>query len=438
MNRMKRFLSKKWTLIIGILVGVISSSWVLSMHYLRPAAIVPLDEDIPDVEKNEFSFIQYKLNKLQVRGEYNNWEKLFSKMEGIAFNGQGKVSIVHIGGSHVQGGALTDRMRANFTEMVYGAQGERGFVYPFEIAGSNCPYSIKASWTGKWDGARSSVNSDNMLWGVSGISATTTDSSASVSMKALDYEQKPYKFNTVRIYNQRSENVEIIPDADVQITRMKDYPERGYTEIDFTPAKTDLNFSILKKDTADSYFTFQGAYLGNGKSGLTYNAIGVNGASAMSYMRGDMFQPQLNTLNPDLAIFGIGINDANVPNGTFNSQLYYDRFEKMIQAFRKANPDVCFVFITNNDTYYQKKHPNKNVFEVQKVLYRLAEKYNGAVYDMFEIMGGLGSIRDWQKASLATDDRVHLTREGYHLQADMMTQAFQEAFGNYLSSKNNP
>jgi len=149
MNRMKRFLSKKWTLIIGIIVGVISSSWVLSMHYLRPAAIVPLDEEIPDVEKNEFSFIQYKLNKLQVRGEYNNWEKLFSKMESIAFNGQGKVSIVHIGGSHVQGGALTDRMRANFTEMVYGAQGERGFVYPFEIAGSNCPYSIKASWTGK-------------------------------------------------------------------------------------------------------------------------------------------------------------------------------------------------------------------------------------------------------------------------------------------------
>jgi len=162
-------MSTKWMIIIGIGLGVVSSSWMLSMHYLRPPATKPEPEEIPEVAENEFSFIQYKLNKLQVRGQYSNWEKLFSKMENIAFNGQGKVSIVHIGGSHVQGGALTDRMRSNFTEMLYGAQGERGFVYPFEIAGSNCPYSIKASWTGKWDGARSSVNSDQMLWGVSGM-----------------------------------------------------------------------------------------------------------------------------------------------------------------------------------------------------------------------------------------------------------------------------
>lgn len=434
---MKRLLSKKWMMIMGIGLGVVSSSWMLSMHYMRPAVIVPEPEEIPEVEENEFSFIQYKLNRLEVRGHYNNWEKLFSKMENIAFNGQGQVSVVHIGGSHVQGGALTDRMRANFTEMLYGAQGERGFVYPFEIAGSNCPYSIKASWTGKWDGARSSVNSDQMLWGVSGISATTKDSTASVSIKALDYEKRPYKFNSVRIYNQRSSNVKIVPDPNVSITRIKDFPELGYMEIDFSPAKTDLNFSIQRTDTTSSYFTFQGVYLGNGASGLTYNAIGVNGASAMSYMRGDMFQPQLNTLKPDMAIFGIGINDANVPNGTFNAQLYNDRFEKMISAFKQANPDVCFVFIVNNDTYFRKKHPNKNVFEIQRVLYKLAEKYDGAVYDMFEIMGGLGSIRDWQKAQLAMDDKIHLSYKGYELQADLMTEAFQEAFGNYLSSKNN-
>jgi lysophospholipase L1-like esterase len=433
---MKGLWRKKWIVVVAILLGVVSSSWVLSMHYFQPEIEVVEDAIAVEEEMGEFSFIQYKLNRLEIRGKYDNWDKLFSKMEEVAFNGVGKVSVIHIGGSHVQGGALTDRMRANFTEMLYGAQGERGFVFPFEIAGVNCPYSIKSSWTGTWTGARTSVNSEQMLWGVSGVSATTKDSSATINIKALDYEKKPFKFNRVRIYNQRSENMKIVLDPDIRITRQKEYLNLGYMEYEFTPAKSDLVFSIQRTDSTESFFTFQGVYLGNDDSGLTYNAIGVNGASAMSYMRGELFQPQLNTLAPDLAIFGIGINDANVPNGTFNAQLYYDRFVKMIKAFRTANPDVCFIFIVNNDTYFQKRVPNRNVYEIQRVLYRLAENYDGAVYDMFEIMGGLGSIRDWQNAKLAMDDKLHLSRKGYELQADMMSEALKEAFGNYLSSKN--
>ena len=409
------------------------------MHHKRNVVIQPAPKDEPkEEESKEFAFIQYKYNQLQLRGDQTNWNKLFAKMENIAFNGQGKVSIVHIGGSHVQGGALTDRLRANLVNMLYGAQAERGFVYPFEIAGQNCPYSIKASWTGKWEGARTSVNSENMLWGVSGISATTQDSTASITIKALDYDKKAYKFNRFKVYNQRSDNVVIIPDSTLGVIATNEYPKDGYVEYVLASSKNELSFSIHRTDSLESYFTFQGVYLSNDDSGITYNAIGVNGASAMSYMRGKMFQPQLNTIKPDLTIFGIGINDANLPNGKFNAQLYYDRYEKMIRAFQEANPDVCFVFITNNDTYFERKYPNKNVYEVQRVLYRLAEKYNGAVYDMFEIMGGLGSIRDWQNAGLATGDKVHFTHKGYELQADMMAQSFQEAFGNYLNQKNNP
>lgn len=428
---MKHIFQGKWILVWAIVTGSIMLSW------MSPVVSTPGPGDVPEVSETEFSFIRYNLNKLEVPVRNDNWTTLFDKMESIAFHGKGKVSVVHIGGSHVQAGFLTDRLRENFTGMLYGARGERGFVYPFAMAGTNSPHSIKAAWTGKWEGARSSKYSDNMLWGVSGISSTTRDAQASVRIETFDAEMRPYEFSRVRIYNQRSENVEIIPDSTVTVTRFEDFPEWSYVEIDFFPVKTELNFRIQRTDSQNSFFTFQGVYLGNDDNGITYNAIGVNGANAMSYTRGDKFQEQLNTLHPDLAVFGIGVNDANVPNGAFNADLYYERLEKMIEAFRKANPDVCFVFITNNDTYFKKRTPNKNIFEVQQVLYRLADKYNGAVYDMFEIMGGLGSIRDWQLADLASADKIHLSRKGYQLQADMMTRALQEAFGNYLNSKNN-
>jgi lysophospholipase L1-like esterase len=94
---------------------------------------------------------------------------------------------------------------------------------------------------------------------------------------------------------------------------------------------------------------------------------------------------------------------------------------------------VSFIFVTNNDTYYNRKYPNRNALKVQEVMQNLAEKHNGAVYDMFAIMGGLGSIDDWRDNNLAAKDRIHLTKRGYELQADLMFEAFRNSFGDYLS-----
>lgn len=404
--------------------------------------ITPKSDSIKSIDplriSEEFDFIKYDQNKITIGKKTSRWDKLFSKFEELAFNGTGKISIVHIGGSHVQGGFLTDKMRENFTSLVYGAEGERGFVFPYEMAKSNSPKSIKAKWTGNWTGCRNSVSKDDCLWGVSGISTTSYDRQASVSLTAFSYDSIPYSFNKVRIFHQNSPNIQIDADTNVTLLKVMSDPVNGFTEFTFTPEVTKLNFSYHTTDSLSSWFTFQGAYLGDASSGLTYNAIGVNGASTKSYLRCGLFESQLQSLHPDLAIFGIGVNDANVPDGDFDAALYEARYDSLIHAFLKVNPDACVLFVTNNDTYYQKKQPNRNAIKVQETMYRLAEKYDGAVYDLFEIMGGLGSIKKWQSAQLAASDKIHLSKKGYELQADMMSIAFREAFGNYLDRKNAP
>ena len=211
-----------------------------------------------------------------------------------------------------------------------------------------------------------------------------------------------------------------------------------YTEYSFTPSVNTLNFGYHVTDSLPGFFTLQGVYLSNSGQGITYNAIGVNGASTRSYLKCERFADQLQTLHPDLAIFGIGINDANVPEGDFNAELYETRYDSLIRHFRYANPEACILFVTNNDTYYQKRYPNKNAIAVQQVMFKLARKYDGAVFDLFEIMGGLGSINQWQRAELAASDRIHLSKKGYELQADLMASAFQKALGDYLDQKYRP
>lgn len=413
------------------MIAACCSGWML-----RNDAAAPPSAKLANLApENSYDFIQYDKNILHIENPEQRWNKLFDRFEKLAFEGEGKISIVHIGGSHVQGGYLTDRLRKNFASIVFDSEGERGFLFPYEIAKTNSPKTIHCKWTGNWTGCRNSVSGSDCLWGLSGINATCNNQCASVSISSSRTDSSLYTFDKVRIYYHCSNNVLMDLDTNVRLLNVVDDSLCGYLEYTFTPAVSELNFGYHTADSLPGYFTLQGVYLGESEKGITYNAIGVNGASTRSYLKCERFGEHLQTLHPDLAIFGIGINDANVPAGDFNAEQYEARYDSLIQHFRSANPNTCILFVTNNDTYYQKKYPNKNAIAVQQVMYRLAKKHDGAVFDLFEIMGGLGSINQWQRAELAASDRVHLSRKGYELQADLMAYAFQKALGDYLDKK---
>jgi lysophospholipase L1-like esterase len=66
---------------------------------------------------------------------------------------------------------------------------------------------------------------------------------------------------------------------------------------------------------------------------------------------------------------------------------------------------------------------NDNGTAVRKAMYELAGEYNGAVWDLCELMGGNGSAEAWREAGLMKNDRLHFTREGYELLGDLLYTA---------------
>lgn len=186
------------------------------------------------------------------------------------------------------------------------------------------------------------------------------------------------------------------------------------------------------------HFTLTGILAENNAPGITYTNVGINGAKVANYFEEicPLFEKEMSYYKPDLVIFAIGINDANVE--VFNDKQFRDEYDMLIKRIRKVSPKTAFIFETNNDSYrkVRKKkyvqHPNGEV--ARKAFFMLADKHKAGVWDKFSIMGGLGSMAKWEKADLAKKDKVHFKTAGYQLLGDMFYKALMQAYFDHIAS----
>ncbi|WP_290765620.1 GDSL-type esterase/lipase family protein [Fibrobacter sp. UBA4297] len=186
------------------------------------------------------------------------------------------------------------------------------------------------------------------------------------------------------------------------------------------------------------HFTLTGILAENNAPGITYTNVGINGAKVSNYFEEacPLFEKEMSYYKPDLVIFAIGINDANVE--VFNDKAFREDYDMLIKRIRKVSPKTAFIFETNNDSYrkVRKKkyvqHPNGEV--ARKAFFMLADKHKAGVWDKFSIMGGLGSMAKWEKADLAKKDKVHFKTAGYQLLGDMFYKALMQAYFDHIAS----
>lgn len=383
--------------------------------------------------QEKYSFLKTEVNKLDFYGDTTEFMTFFEKLDKILLEGDGQVSVLHMGGSHVQGGSLSHAMRKHMQSLAPGLKGQRGLIFPFGLAKTNNPWNYVVKRTGKWTGMRVSVKDQFSHWGISGVTATTTDPSATATMYSRD-EADDFGFTKARLFY-HMDSISFEPFlVDPHIISMNIDSVAQFIEVTFSQPKDTLQFRF-KTDSLKSRFVLQGVQLLSDGPAIVYNPIGVNGANTMSFLRSEMLASQMKMIAPDLVIFGIGINDANTYTHLFKQNKYEENYDRIIALLKEANPDVSIIFMTNNDSYFYNKHTNPNVYKVRDVMINLSKKHNAAVWDLFEIMGGFDSIRIWEAYDLARSDRIHFSREGYELQAELLFFAIKEAFGDYLSAR---
>jgi lysophospholipase L1-like esterase len=175
-----------------------------------------------------------------------------------------------------------------------------------------------------------------------------------------------------------------------------------------------------------------GISLENGRSGVIYHSYGIIGANCDSFAKSAFFQKQMENVQPDLVIVSLGTNDGSTPY--FRKEEFTAKFEALIQKIRETCPHSAILLTTAPDSYFPRLRrraakPNPNMAAEREAVIELAARRRCAVWDLYSIMGGDGSMNIWRESALANLDNIHFTKEGYERQGRLLLEALMKGYG---------
>ena len=316
-------------------------------------------------------------NALQFPGGSSaDFDNFLRKLDTLVLTGRGDVRILHIGGSHVQGGTWT---------------------------ASRC------------------LNPETVM-GVSGMTVTTADTAATVALDLVPEERKMwdlrFTFRSIDVLGYGDLEPVILAGRDTVRGRQMD--ERWHFELPHYIDYFRVGFRGFP-----GRFTLKGLYLDNPANGLTVSEAGVNGAATSSFLKCEDFTRDLQLVKPDLVIFSIGINDLQ--GSDFEARRFISNYGRLVQLVRHANPHCAFLFTSCNDSW-KNGRSNPHGARAERAFEEIAAGCDGAFWDLYDIMGGSGSMDAWVNAGYGRPDHIHFTPEGYTILGNLLFNALMDAY----------
>ena len=377
--------------------------------------------------------INFEKSVLLFPGGREAQDCFYAKLDSLKKDSLSNVNIWQVGGSHVQGGSFPNRLREHFQTLA--GEGERGFLFPRQLAGTHEDKSVRMTAMGNWFAPMLTKPSEQEKprYGITGFAARC-DSTASIGLNTNPKkEMNAWNFNQIRLLGYSSSE-KAYPELYVSNKKCK-HKFDSLTASYFydLPKQTDsvrIDFVIPEGE----YFVFTGLQPLTGNKGVNYFASGVNGARVTEWSEecADIDR-DLQLVKPDLVIFGLGINDSACDSLSFSPDKFKNDYRRLIEKVQAVSPDCAMIFITNNDSYRYVKggmEYNYNADEVRTAMIELATEYNAAVWDLYGVMGERDSVHKWLKVGYISKDKLHFSPKGYKRIADLLYEAIITDWNN--------
>lgn len=236
--------------------------------------------------------------------------------------------------------------------------------------------------------------------------------------------QEPYTIKTNNLRNGKFVSVDTLPAASDFTMHTLSIPQN------FRPIQMEFNVS----KSPELY-----GVLIDGTGGIQVDNYAIRGHSGerMSYADAGFIAKQLKQLKTKLLILQYGANV--VPY--FDNQKKCDYLEKvyysLFMRYKTSLPDVSILVIGPGDMAHAKDgvyQSYENVSMVRDAQRRAALRAGCAFWDMYEAMGGQGSVLTWSSKGMAARDG-HFYKGGQIIVAKQLFDALMVEYNNFLYRK---
>lgn len=379
--------------------------------------------------ENYNSYIRQKARNLNfleadkaVIQHHEELKSFFRKLSLLKTQNKGTVNIVHLGDSHIQAGYFSGIVRRGLQQ--YFGNAGRGLVFPYRLAKSNGPHDYVSFSSNQWKGYRNVNNPDTIATGLMGFVVTSNDTSVSVGISLRNNEGVNYTFNNVELYSGDLGSAQVsVTDSIGLISAKRDsFDSDKYV---FPSQVTNLEMNVQNNSGA---FKLYGMNLLNDSSGIVYHTIGVNGAECSHFLHQPLLPTQLKSLNTDLYILSFGTNEAF--SKSFDVNVFIQTIDSTIQMLKKVSPNAEFLITSPAESCVRIRRGryafNPKVLLIRNALKNYCDSKAIAFFDLYECVGGKGSMLKFARAHMTDVRRIHFTRLGYEIQGLMLLDALMK------------
>ncbi|WP_103983195.1 GDSL-type esterase/lipase family protein [Parabacteroides chinchillae] len=387
----------------------------------------------------------------RITDDTHSIESFFVALDSLRAGKDTVISVVHLGDSHIQAGHYSGQAM-RLLQQQFGNAG-RGWISPLKLSKTNEPddYFI-SSVVKEWIAGRCIQKVKKTSLGIGGIGIQTESPSVNFDISIAPNNGAGYSFNQAVLYRgdksmpmlpagKSKESAHVSFDKGIHIPGIL----ADTFHISFLTDTLQLHSTRRKQgtDTLLPASSFNSVYYGfnltNGKPGILYHSIGVNGAMFVNYTD-ENYVRQLALLNPSLLIISLGTNETFGRN--FTSQEFEGQAKDFIRLVKKYMPDVCILLTTPPECYKRVRVNKKRTFvrndntqRAAKALVDVARKEGIACWDLFSATGGKKSSRKWQEKQMFGRDRIHFTKEGYQEQGILLFRALMDTYNQTRENK---
>jgi lysophospholipase L1-like esterase len=184
-----------------------------------------------------------------------------------------------------------------------------------------------------------------------------------------------------------------------------------------------------------------GVVFGRDTRGLTYDSIGLNGASTTVMSRAfkpDTFSAALEHRNPDLVVINYGTNESGFPS--YVEKQYEGELIRAIGRVRAALPNTSILIMSPMDRGERSAgdaittmHAIPEIVAIQQ---RVAERTGCGFFNTYLAMGGSGTMAQWynRHPPMVGADLIHPSPQGARIVAQLLTGQLLIGYERYMQN----